>query len=331
VAVPTPLADAWSVLLVGARTGDARSLGKLCTLIEGGGPDAQALLTHLDPETGHARRIGFTGPPGSGKSSLLHHALTTYRARINERTALVAVDPTSPRTGGALLGDRIRWSVHQTADNLFLRSMASRGSLGGLAAGTRDLATLLDACGFDRVLIETVGVGQIGTAIAETVDCLVVVLNPESGDAVQMLKAGLLELADIYVINKADRPGAQALRDHLEGALEIATVAGRTQTPPQILLASAAGGTGLEELWSAIDEWFVEGESSGRLAERRREQRKKLVYQLVEEAELAALHGRLADLAIAADRWEALDARTVSPASLAKDVQAELHRAAESQ
>lgn len=328
---PLPLSDEWLSFLAGARSGDARSLGKLCTLIEGGGPEAQALLMRLDPDTGHAQRIGFTGPPGSGKSSLLHHALTTYRARTDERTALVAVDPTSPRTGGAILGDRIRWSVHQTAENLFMRSMASRGSLGGLASGTRDLVTLLDACGFDRVLIETVGVGQIGTAIADTVDCLIVVLNPESGDSVQMLKAGLLELADLYVINKADRPGAHALRDHLEGALEIAIVAGRTSAPPPILLASAAEGTGLETLWSEIDTWFMAATAAARLEARREAQRKRLVFQLVEEAEIAAVRSRLGALDIAPERWAALASRTHSPAGMAADVQAELHRLAESQ
>ncbi|MCG3151042.1 MAG: GTPase ArgK [bacterium] len=316
-----PLPGSLLLLLEGAREGDPRSLGRLCSVVEAGGGAARQLLQHLDPAGGRSQRIGFTGPPGSGKSSLLHHALTHFRASTQQRTALVAVDPTSPLTGGAILGDRIRWSVHQTADNLFLRSMASRGSLGGLAAGTRDCVSLLDAVGFDRVLVETVGVGQIGTDIADTVDCLVVVLNPESGDAVQMLKAGLLEMADLYVINKADRPGALALRDHLEGALEIATAAGRdaSRPVPPILLTSASESTGLEALWSSLESWFAVAASTGSLEQLRATQRQRLVRQLA-EAELRVSFGaRLDSAAPGADRWSALATRQIDPYTIATE------------
>lgn len=316
-----PLPDAVQSLLVQARDGDDRALGRLCTLVEDGGPEAAALLALLDPMTGQARRIGFTGPPGTGKSSLLHHALTHYRSQAG-RTALVAVDPSSPISGGAFLGDRLRWSVHQTAPELFLRSMGSRGSLTGLAGRTRDVVSLLDALGFARILVESAGVGQLGTAIHGTVDCVVAVLHPEAGDAVQMLKAGLLELADVYVINKKDRPGAEAIRDHLEGALEIARIA-RDQADmplPPILLTSATEASGLDQLWQTLADWLTTATESGALDTRRRQQRIAQVGDLVREALLRQAAAVLESVPADDPRWAQVAARELSPGRLAGEL-----------
>src|SRR6185369_9513604 len=170
-------------------------------------PGFEQLLSALHPKLGRARRIGITGPPGAGKSTLTHQLAAHYRA-AGLTVAVVAVDPTSPFTGGALLGDRIRMEGVALDDGVYIRSLATRGSLGGISAATRAVADVLDAYGFDRILMETVGVGQSELEIAGAADTTVVILVPESGDSIQTLKAGLMEIADLFVVNKADRPGA---------------------------------------------------------------------------------------------------------------------------
>jgi len=183
---------------------------------------AAALLDALHPRLGRAHRIGITGPPGAGKSTMTAALVAGYR-RAGEQVAVIAVDPTSPFTGGALLGDRIRMNELATDPGVFIRSMASRGALGGLALATKEVADVLDAFGFDRILIETVGVGQSELDIAAAADTTIVVLVPESGDAIQAMKAGLMEIADLYVVNKADRPGAQRLAKEIEVMLNLRT------------------------------------------------------------------------------------------------------------
>lgn len=191
------------------------ALARACSIVENQRPGFDALLAHLHPKVGGARRIGLTGPPGAGKSTLTTALAAALRAQ-GRTVAILAVDPTSPFTGGALLGDRIRMERIALDPGVFIRSMATRGSLGGLAAATREVADVLDAYGFDDILLETVGVGQTELDIARTADTSVVVLVPESGDSIQTLKAGLMEIADLFVVNKGDRPGADRLRTEIE-------------------------------------------------------------------------------------------------------------------
>jgi LAO/AO transport system kinase len=191
------------------------ALARACSIVENQRPGFDTLLATLHPRMGGARRLGITGPPGAGKSTLTTALAAALRAE-GRRVAILAVDPTSPFTGGALLGDRIRMERIALDPGVFIRSMATRGSLGGLAAATREVADVLDAFGFDDIILETVGVGQTELDIARTADTSVVVLVPESGDSIQTLKAGLMEIADLFVVNKSDRPGADRLRTELE-------------------------------------------------------------------------------------------------------------------
>lgn len=207
--------DMIATLLGQFAEGKKAALARAVSIVENRRAGADRLLAELHPRLGRARRIGVTGPPGAGKSTLTTELTATYR-RAGLTVGIVAVDPTSPFTGGALLGDRIRMEAVALDPGVFIRSMATRGSLGGLAAATRDVTDVLDAFGLDRVIIETVGVGQTELDVSRTADTTMVVLVPESGDSIQTLKAGLMEIADIFVVNKSDRPGADRLRNELE-------------------------------------------------------------------------------------------------------------------
>ncbi|HSG50156.1 MAG TPA: methylmalonyl Co-A mutase-associated GTPase MeaB, partial [Longimicrobiales bacterium] len=214
------LDDANADLLERFRSGNVPALARAISVVEGERAGFQALLHAVMHAGPSARRVGFTGPPGAGKSSLVAAAATTYRER-DEHVGVVAVDPTSPYSGGALLGDRIRMNDIATDPGIFIRSMATRGSLGGLATTTKEVVDLMDGFGFDRVLVETVGVGQTELEVTAAADTVVVVLVPESGDAIQAMKAGLMEIADVFVVNKADRPGSARLVKELRQALHL--------------------------------------------------------------------------------------------------------------
>jgi len=207
-------------LLAGIRARKVAALARALTLVENRYQGYEAFLSAIHADLGRAHRIGLTGPPGAGKSTLVEQLIQAYRRR-GRTVAVVAVDPTSPFSGGALLGDRIRMESGSLDPNVFIRSMATRGAMGGLATTTREVCDVLDAYGFDRIIIETVGVGQSELAIAASADCAVLVLVPESGDGVQALKAGLMEIADLFVVNKADRPGADRLKQEVEVMLGI--------------------------------------------------------------------------------------------------------------
>src|SRR5687767_6627817 len=193
-------------LITGIKSGRYRALAQAISLVESGDPSVTALLAELYPQTGHARILGITGSPGAGKSTLVAAMARLYRAQ-EKRVGIIAVDPTSPFTGGAILGDRIRMADLYTDRGVFIRSMATRGFLGGLAKATNDAVDILDAAGFDVILVETVGVGQDEVEVVRTVQTNVVVLVPGMGDDIQAIKAGIMEIGDIFVVNKADRPG----------------------------------------------------------------------------------------------------------------------------
>jgi LAO/AO transport system kinase len=230
------------------RDGNPRALARTATGIENGDPLALATLRELAPFAGHARIVGITGAPGAGKSTLVD-ALAAALRREGKTLAILAVDPTSDITGGAILGDRIRMQQHHADPGIFIRSMATRGSLGGLSRATADLAQLMDVAGKDYVIIETVGVGQAEIAIANLAQVTVVVVVPGMGDDVQAIKAGILEIADIFAINKSDQPGAEKVEQELQAMLSL----GDGRKPP-ILKTVATTGAGIAELLAAIQQ-----------------------------------------------------------------------------
>lgn len=255
------------------RDGDPRSVARALTLVEAGGEEGAALLASLSGDVGRAHRIGVTGPPGVGKSTLVAALATAWRA-VGRRVGIVAVDPTSPFTGGALLGDRVRMGALAGDAGVFIRSLATRGAGGGVSLATHDAADVLDAAGFDPVVVETVGVGQGEVAVAGVADTVVVVLAPGHGDGIQAMKGGVIEAADLLVVNQADREGADALAAELTAALELREVGPR----PEVLLTCATkgeGGGGIEALRLAIDRHRaqLEAATSGPNLRARREAR----------------------------------------------------------
>ncbi len=270
--------------------GDTVALSRLISRVERGEPDVADIMEHIRPYTGRAFAIGITGPPGSGKSTLVD-SITKHVRGLGQTIAVLAVDPSSPFSGGALLGDRLRMRQHYTDPGVFIRSMASRGALGGLSLVAKRVAKLLDASGKDVVLLETVGVGQTEMAVMDTVETVVVVVVPESGDAIQTLKAGLLEAADIFVVNKADRPGAHRMTSDLQMAVMMGPQDTGWTIP--VLETQAMRDMGVPELWDAIvahRNYLVE---TGRLEELRRRHRKKEFFEELEAELVRRLHSRV--------------------------------------
>jgi LAO/AO transport system kinase len=246
--------------------GDKRALARAITLIESDDPAGWELVREVYPRTGKARIVGFTGPPGVGKSTLIG-ALTTELRKAEHEVAVLSIDPSSPFTRGALLGDRIRLSEHFLDPGVFIRSMASRGALGGLSEAALQVALVMDAAGKDDVLIETVGVGQAEIDIVDHADTIVLALMPGSGDSIQALKAGVMEIPDVIVVNKADHPMTDTMVREVRGVLALSHEPGRWQVP--ILRTEAARGEGVEELAAKIAEHRAHIEAEGTLAERR--------------------------------------------------------------
>lgn len=233
--------------------GDRRALARIVTLIENGAPEAREILTQLHRRGGHAHVVGMTGSPGAGKSTLVTQLVRELRRR-GQRVGVVAVDPSSPFTGGAILGDRIRMQELAGDPNVFIRSMASRGNLGGLAVSTRDVVRALDAAGFDTVVIETVGAGQAEVEIVRAAQSVIVVTVPGMGDDIQAIKAGILEIADVFVVNKADRPGADQTAAELRMLLSLDAQKSERLWKPPILKTVAASGEGVPQVADALAE-----------------------------------------------------------------------------
>lgn len=294
--------------------GDARSLARAATWIENRRPEAEALLRELFPRTGRAMIVGITGSPGAGKSTLADQLTRVLRAE-GKTVGVIAVDPSSPYTGGAILGDRIRMQQHHADSGVFIRSMATRGWLGGLAAATTEMTMLLDAAGLDVVLVETVGVGQDEVEIARLADVTLVVMVPGMGDDVQAIKAGIMEIADVFVINKADQPGAEKLERELKSYL---TLSHRPDGwSPKIVKTVASDGQGIEEMLAAAREYHDRGASRSRAADiwkiRLREMLRERLLERFEEKQFAAAGKEVAerrrDPYSILDEWMAADGR----------------------
>jgi LAO/AO transport system kinase len=254
--------------VVGAvRTGSARALGRLISWIENASPALPMIMKELAPDTGRAHVVGLTGAPGVGKSTTATSLVRSLRAR-GERVGVLAIDPSSPFSGGALLGDRVRMQEHALDPDVYIRSMATRGHLGGLAAATPQALRAFDAAGFDTVIVETVGVGQSELEVAQTADTILVLLAPGMGDGIQAAKAGILEIGDIFVVNKSDRDGAQALVRELRTMIALADRSPQDWKPP-IVRTVAYEHRGIDDLLEAIDRFRVSQVETGRGQERR--------------------------------------------------------------
>ena len=260
--------------------GDQRTLSRLITLLERGELEAAAILKTIDPHTGGAYVIGITGPPGAGKSTVVDRLTELLRTQ-GLTTGIIGVDPTSPYTGGALLGDRVRMQRHYLDSGVFIRSVATRGQTGGLPRIVKGIVRLLDAAGTNIVLVETVGVGQTELGIMGVADTVLVALVPESGDAIQTLKAGVMEIADIFLVNKADRDGAGQMAAAITATLQLATAHPDWTTP--VLLTAAQSGQGIEELWVKIQEHREFLTATSELTKRRELRRQGEFLETVEE------------------------------------------------
>ena len=266
--------------------GRYRALAQSVSLVEREDPEAERLLAEIYPATGRARIIGITGSPGAGKSTLVAAMAKHYRKQ-QKRVGIIAVDPTSPFTGGAILGDRIRMADLYTDRGVFIRSMATRGFMGGLAKATNDVVDLLDASGFDVVIVETVGVGQDEVDVIRTVQTNVVILVPGMGDDIQAIKAGIMEIGDIFVVNKADRPGAD--RTVTEITMMMSLVEEHGDYLPPIVKTVASRGEGIEELDDAIVKHRAYLESSGELVRRNRERVRIRIETMLKEKFMSRL------------------------------------------
>lgn len=298
--------------LAGERVPLARAISR----VENEHDSAAAILDACFGAAGRAFRIGITGPPGAGKSTLVTRLAKEYRAR-GETVAIVAVDPTSPFSGGALLGDRVRMIELSGDPGVFIRSMATRGSMGGLAVHTAQVCDVLDAAGFQRILIETVGVGQSELEVAQTADTTAVVLVPESGDAVQAMKAGLMEIADVFVINKADREGAERATFAIQSALELRAPTSEWRIPVHRTVASK--GEGVAEVVDRFEEHLMFLRESGGLERRRRRRLEQRLRDLLEGRLWAEFRARLSDEAWR-ESLEALAERRRTPHDVAADL-----------
>jgi LAO/AO transport system kinase len=276
-------------LVARLRQGDVRALARAVSLVEDDAPSAWQILSGCFSYTGSAMRVGITGSPGAGKSTLVDGLARRFRAH-RQTVGVVAVDPTSPYSGGAILGDRIRMREHEADPGFYLRSMATRGSLGGLARASADVAVVIEASGKQRLVIETVGVGQDEIDIVRLADVTVVVLVPGMGDDVQSLKAGIMEIADIFVVNKSDRDGADHVEKEVRAMQSLAAEHGSWMPP--VIRTIATTGAGIEELEQAMDQFWSWLAQEGRLIARREQHWRARMMEMVRHELLSELRGR---------------------------------------
>jgi LAO/AO transport system kinase len=284
-----PETQAWIAQL---RAGDPRALARAISTVENRTPGSSELLKALFPHSGHARILGLTGSPGAGKSTLVDQLAKHYR-KENRTVGIIAVDPTSPYTGGAILGDRIRMQDHYSDPGIYIRSMATRGSLGGLARTTADVSTVLDASGRDLVMIETVGVGQDEVDIVRLADITVVMLVPGMGDDVQTIKAGIMEIADIFVINKSDREGAERVEREIRTMQSLA-VRSDHWTPP-IVKTVATEGVGIKPLAAAISEYEAYLQKENLVLKRNIQNWQERIVEMLRDAMLERARAQVSD------------------------------------
>ena len=298
--------------------GDRLALARLITRVENRASDVPEIMRAIHARTGHAYVLGITGPPGAGKSTLVDRVTARLRAET-QAVGVIAVDPSSPFTGGAVLGDRIRMQTHTLDPDVFIRSMATRGSLGGLARATGDVIKLMDAFGFPWIIIETVGVGQTELDIIRQVDTTVVALVPESGDSIQAMKAGLMEVADVFVVNKADRDGAYALMAELRFSVHLHYTGGGAPKDVDwevpVLAAQAANDVGIDELIGQVKRHRAVLEQAGALETRRQARRRAELEALLVEEFTAQVTARVQTDAALGATIEAVTAGRLDPYS----------------
>jgi LAO/AO transport system kinase len=278
-------------LVAGVLSGERRAIARLISLVEDGGSELGAAMKALYPHTGEAYTVGITGAPGAGKSTLTERLVAHARA-AGHKVGVLAIDPSSPFSGGALLGDRVRMQSHATDPDVFIRSMATRGHLGGISLATPEAVRVLDAAGKDVVVLETVGVGQAEVEITDACDTTVVVVNPGWGDAVQAAKAGLMEIADVFVVNKADRSGARDAVRELKQMLEMSNA----PWTPDVVQTIATKNEGIDDLWVAIEKHRAYQEEHGRLTARRRRRVAREIREIVGERLRAQVEHDAGDL-----------------------------------
>ena len=294
--------------------GEQRALSRVISMLERGDPAAAEVMQGIDAHTGRAYTLGITGPPGAGKSTIVDQ-LTRLLRDQDQRVGIVAVDPTSPFSGGALLGDRIRMQRHYLDSGVFIRSVATRGQTGGLPRIVKGIARALDAAGYDVVVVETVGVGQTELGVMGVADTVAVALIPEAGDSIQALKAGVMEIADLYVVNKADRDGADQMAASVIAMLQMSLTT--PEWTPPVIQTAAHMGRGIEELWGKLREHRAYLQTSGNLSKRRGEHRTQEFLEVIEEELVRRLRLLVQTDPVLLERLERVSSREAEPYSAA--------------